>query len=421
MRDFSSRWTALGISLAMAVATAGCGGGGGSTGTGSSGASTTGLPNALAVTVDEGPVGLAEANEFAVNTLYASVTVCSPGSATQCQTIDHVQVDTGSVGLRLFKAQLSAAAPKPATDPTTGRALAECAQFADGFTWGSVAILDVQLGGRSIPSVAVNLMGDMAVGSAPSTCVSGPDESTVAAFGANGLLGVGNFLQDCGTFCATGAPVGLYYVCPTSASCQPVSVSPARQVSNPVGLLGADNNGVVIQLPSVGVAGSPTVSGIMYFGIDSQTDNGHGSAQLFSLDADGTLTTVFNGSSVAGSFIDSGSNGTYFASAIPTCGDNPSFYCPVDGSGNPLVLTETATILGLNSAHATVSFSVGDADQMFATNATALPALAGGNGGFSGDVGAPFDWGLPFFYGRTVFIVFEQNAVGGVAGPALAF
>ncbi len=421
MRNFSSTWTALAISLALAAATAGCGGGGGSGDTGSSGVTTAGLPNVLAVTVDEGPVGLAQANEVAVNTLYASVTVCSPGSTTQCQTIDHVEVDTGSVGLRLFKAQLSAASAKPATDPATGLALAECAQFADGFTWGSVAILDVQLGGRSIPSVAVNLIGDAAVGSAPPTCASGADESTVAAFGANGVLGIGNFLQDCGTFCGTGAPVGLYYVCPTSAPCQPVSVSPARQVSNPVGLLGADNNGVVIQLPAVSVAGSPTFSGAMYFGIDTQTDNGHGGAQFFTLDANGTLTTVFNGSSIPGSFIDTGSNGTYFADAIPACGDNPSFYCPVDGAGNPLVLTETATIVGLNSAHADVSFSVGNADQMFTTNATALPALAGGNGDLGGGTGAPFDWGLPFFYGRTVFIVFEQNAVAGVAGPALAF
>jgi len=52
--------------------------------------------NTLAVTVDPGPAAAAGA----VNTLYTTVTICAPGSTTECQTIDHVQVDTGSTGSR---------------------------------------------------------------------------------------------------------------------------------------------------------------------------------------------------------------------------------------------------------------------------------------------------------------------------------
>ena len=61
----------------------------------------TGL-NTLAVTVDTGPA----AAPGAVNTLYTSVTVCAPGSATACQTINHVQVDTGSTGFRVLASAL---------------------------------------------------------------------------------------------------------------------------------------------------------------------------------------------------------------------------------------------------------------------------------------------------------------------------
>ena len=46
--------------------------------------------------------GTAAANEAAVNILYVNVTICAPGSTTNCQTIDHVQVDTGSQGLRIL-------------------------------------------------------------------------------------------------------------------------------------------------------------------------------------------------------------------------------------------------------------------------------------------------------------------------------
>ncbi|MCX7226770.1 MAG: DUF3443 family protein, partial [Burkholderiales bacterium] len=52
--------------------------------------------NAIAVTVDRGPTG----NN--VNRLYTSVTICEPGSSSQCQTINHVLVDSGSTGLRLL-------------------------------------------------------------------------------------------------------------------------------------------------------------------------------------------------------------------------------------------------------------------------------------------------------------------------------
>jgi hypothetical protein len=379
--------------------------------------------NALAVVVDRGPAALAGAGQAAVNTLFASVTLCTLGSTT-CQTIDHVAVDTGSVGLRIMASALSGAATMNAlADPASGSPLRECVQFADGYTWGSVVVADVQIGGRKLASLPLNLIGDPAAGSAPPDCVSGPAENTVAAFGANGILGIGNFLQDCGAACVSRAIAGGYYVCPsggTGAVCRPTTVALDHQVPNPVGALGSDNNGVTVQMAAVPEPGALTATGTVYFGVGTQPDNAPGGAKLFTLDGAGTLVTNYNGVAETG-FIDSGSNAYFFTTqSLPTCADAPDFYCPVSGS-RPTSVAETASILGRNGLSETVGFTVDNADQLFAGNGTALPGLAGPSSGLSGSAASAFDWGLPFFYGRTVYVLFEGKTLNGTTGPAVGF
>ena len=112
---------------------------------------------------------------------------------------------------------------------------------------------------------------------------------------------------------------------------------------------------------------------------------------------------------------------TSFASTtLPTCADAPDFYCPRSGA-NPTSVAETATIVGRNGLSATVGFTVDNADQVFATRSSALPGLAGTTFTLSGGLGGTFDWGLPFFYGRNVYILFEGSTLGSTAGPAVGF
>jgi hypothetical protein len=413
------RWLLpLGASLTVLVYACGGGGGGG----GSSTSTTpppvaTAQPNTLPVTVDGGPAELVSLNEISANTLYATVTVCTPGSTTACRTIDHIQVDTGSNGLRLIASTLGAAVPTPVIDPTSGRPLLECVQFADGFSFGSVGLADVTLGTRTIASLPINVIGDPAAGSAPPSCVSGPSESTVVEFGANGILGIGNFVQDCGPACAQSAIAGTYYICPANSSpsaCTSTAVALTRQVPNPVTRLSADNNGVVVVLPSVPEPGAASVNGTVFFGVGTQSDNALGNARIFQLSQTGTFTATFASTTYNGSFIDSGSNAYFFASTIPICTDATFFYCPVAS------LPETAIITGTNLATATISFNVDNADQLFNTALTAFPGLGGPNGSFSSINGA-FDFGLPFFFGRNVSVIIEGNVVNGVPAPAVAF
>ena len=180
---------------------------------------TPGPPNVETVTVDGGPSG------SAINTAYVSVKICVPGTMT-CQTIDHIEVDTGSTGLRILygalNSQLNGNALPQETNGTAGVVMTECLQFADGSSYGSLRLADITLpvSGETAANVVVQLIGDPNYAvpngkvSGQSACPGAP-ENTVMAFGANGILGVGPFAQDCGNACvAAASPIpGTYYSC----------------------------------------------------------------------------------------------------------------------------------------------------------------------------------------------------------------
>jgi hypothetical protein len=410
----------LGLCAALCLPALSCGGGGGSVaslasgGSGSSGGSTPTGSNVVSVEVDAGPTSTSPD----VNTLFTTVTVCVPGT-TSCQTIDHIQVDTGSFGLRILASVLTLTLPVQTF--TNGASLLECTAFVDGYSWGPVALADVQISSETASSVPVQVIGDPNFTSVPSNCSSaGPAEDTVAAFGANGILGVGVFAQDCGSGCVTTVDNDVYYSC-TSTLCEPTTVALASQVPDPVTLFAMDNNGVIIQLPSVAAQGAATVTGSMIFGIDTQTNNKSGGQKVLTVDSTfGEFTTVFNGQSLNESFLDTGSNGLYFNdTSIAACTDTglSGFYCPA------ATQSFSAMLQGQNNVSASVSFSVGDAKTLGGNDASlvAFPTLAGPFTSSANDAADTFDWGLPFFYGRTVYTAFENETTSVGTGPYVAF
>lgn len=376
--------------------------------------------NVLPVSVDGGPLVLLFSGRRSVNMLYASVTVCTPGSTTACEDIPHVLVDTGSIGLRLLAGALSGkAALQPLAEPATGSPLRECVQFADGHTWGSVATADVRIGGRSLRSLPLNVIGDPAAGAVPPTCASGPDKSSVTRFGANGVLGVGGFLHDCGAACVGTAVAGTYYLCPSAgagALCRPAAVPLGLQVPNPVAALGSDNNGLSITIAPVPRSGSGLATGTLRFGVDSTA---LGPARLYTLDRHGTLLTSFAGRSRP-AVVDTGTNAYVFASdSLATCLRNPPFYCPSVG-GLPVSSSQSAAIVGRNGLSANVDFVIDNIDEVF-SGQSVLPGLGAPSSEFVGGAASLFAWGLPFFFGRTVHVLFDGKELGGIQGPAVGF
>ena len=384
----------------------GCGGG--SMGSGSGTTPPSSGANVQPLTVDAGPDGIPDIP-------FVTITVCAPGSSTNCQTIDHIQVDTGSTGLRLLSTVLSPSLSLTQERDSGGNPIVACAQFADGFSWGPVKTADLKIAGEQASSLPVQIIGDPAFLSIPTTCSnSGPPENTVGAFGANGLLGVGLFLQDCGSSCVLFPVPGNYYSCP-AAGCQPTQIALTQQLQNPASLFAADNNGVLIQLPTLPAAGAATATGSLIFGIGTQSNNGLGSAAVLTVDTNtGNIVTVVNGTSYPDSYIDSGSSVTFFGSTFfPVCTvAGQGLYCPATTQ------TLAGSLQGVNRTTANVSFSVANGDQLFGANPgfMAFSNIAAPNSDPGG-----FAWGLPFFFGRNVFTAFETKSTPGGTGPYFAF
>jgi len=363
--------------------------------------------NVLPIAVNAGPAG------NAVNIPYTSVTICAPGSTSNCQTIDGIEVDTGSSGLRVLSSVLTLTLPR-VTD-AGGNPLAECNQFQDGFTWGPVRTADVSMAGERASSIPIQLIGDPTFAPVPDACtnIGIPEEDTVQALGANGILGVGPFRQDCGIACVLNGASnpGFYYSC-SASGCVQTTATLAQQVPNPVWLFPQDNNGVIVELPSAPPTGSPGLSGSLVFGIGTQSNNGLGSATVLRMNLNGTISATYGGQTYNSAFIDSGSNGIYFLDAattgIPLCPDSSDFYCPAAQQNL------SATNRGSNGTTAPVSFTVLSADTLFATPFTVLGGLAGPNPG-------SIDWGLPFFYGRNVFTAIESQSTPSGLGPYYAY
>jgi hypothetical protein len=362
--------------------------------------------NSVPIVIDRGPTGNAD------DVAFITITVCVPGTTT-CQNIDHIMVDTGSAGLRLIASTLSSDLALPEQKAHTGDSLAECTVFADGYSWGSIRLADLRIAGELAANIPVEVVGDPAFPSVPSDCSStGPAEDAVSTFGANGLLGLNQLVADCGTYCASGPQSAGYYSC-TGSTCTGVTVPVAQQVSNPIASFASDKNGALIQLAAVPASGATTATGSLVFGIGTAANNGLGSATVLTIDVLGNFTTHYKSSAFTESFVDSGTSFLGFNdTTIPGCsGPAAGFYCP----SSPLSLT--AENVGRNGKTTTVSFEVESADTLFGNAAsTAFDDIAG-----PGIAPASFDWGLPFFFGRTVYFALEGASTPGGNGPYVAY
>ena len=389
------------------------------------------IANVVPIAVDGGPA----AAGHTVNLPYISVTLCIPGPAPQtCKTIDHVDVDTASYGVRIVASALSAT---PALNlarqfDVGGDPVAECVQFLTGYTWGSVRLADVKLAGEVAHNLPIQIIGDLPDVSVPSACSSVPPAlKTVADVGSNGIIGVGAFVHDC-PGCATQALTPHYYGCPsTGGACAPIAQPLASQVQNPVAnfktdtSVAVDNNGVIVDLSlsPVGANGAKNVAGSLILGIGTQ-DNNALSGGVVPLNANGNFTScdTSTNTSYANSFIDSGSNGFFLPAnlrtpPIPVCAaPHPDFYCPASHLDIP-VLNRAST--GQFCTGVAANISVDNAQALFATGNDAFSNLAGP---LPAIPNLGLDFGLPFFFGKRVSTAIEGVTTPGVTpGPFVAY
>jgi len=401
------------IMFLVTILVSACGSGGGTSST--SGSTSTGgtdtttgtatANNVLTVTVNGSLCSSATSSAYP-NKPCVSVTVCSPGTST-CQTVNDILLDTGSYGLRIFSSALGNVSPTQVASPSGG-SLAECAEFGDNSSlWGAVMTADVILGGESAVQMPIQVVN---AGFGTPTGCGTPDASPDKAK-FNGILGVGLFAQDCGTGCRDHADNGMYYS--VSGTSTVATAAPlASQVINPVAALPVDNNGVIVTLPTVATNGATSATGSLILGIGTQTNNIPSSATAYPSDQVAEFLTTYNGTSYSG-FLDTGSNGLFFpaTSLLSACTASgySDWFCP---SATQSLTAVNAGYTG--SPFGTISFTIGNAVTMFNSSNAVFPALGGAMSG-------GFDWGLPFFLGRTVYVGIDGTASTLGTGPYWAY
>jgi hypothetical protein len=180
-----------------------------------------------------------------------------------------------------------------------------------------------------------------------------------------------------------------------------------------------DNNGLAIALPEVPAGGAISVPGTLIFGVGTQANNTLSGAQAQAADGFGNFTTTFNGVRYSSSFIDSGSNGLFFldsaTTALPGCGSQAAgFYCPASTTAFTAINSGPNPNAPATTVSTNIAFAVANAAMLFNSPSYAFNNLGGSNPG-------AFDWGLPFFFGRTVFIGIEGRSSPAGMGPYWAY
>ena len=371
----------------------------GDSGSGQNSASSSG--NVIPVTIDSGPSGTSP-----YNTPFVSVTVCNVNNPSNCQTIDHIILDTGSMGLRIFANKLNSSLGL-VNENAGGSATAECTLFGSGYDWGSIAMATVKMGSEVASNIPVQIINDPTIPDVPSDCSSQGAYNDLG--GANGIIGVNPLPYD----------EGSYYSCSGSSCSLNNNLSTAQQVVSPVYMFANDNNGVIVQLPNVPAGGASSLNGTLTFGIGTQSNNQLTAKNIFTSNGseqDGSFTTSYDNSNYD-SIFDTGSTQVFFdtpsnTSALTLCSDGSGLYCPANTT------TISAQLMSLGGGNATsLSFNIINFDNYLNANPnTVVVPNSGGQGG-----GNFFIWGLPFFYGKTIFSAFSGASTSGGTGPYFAF
>ena len=356
------------------------------------------------------------------NVGYVSVKICVPGTTT-CTTVDHVTVDTGSVGTRILASVLPpdfVTALNAANPSTTG----ECYTYVSGFVWGSIHKTDFTVAGESTANMPFLLVGDPGLATIPTACsMTGTNDDTVDTFGSNGIIGVGLYARDCGGECEQAQYVGetnpSYWDCTDPTSCAAEVMAEADQVPNPVSKFAKDNNGVILEFPPTPDVGLTNPTGYLVFGIGTEGNNALGSAEIFHVGPQltgGVFDAKINGQNLSFGFFDSGTNLYYLPDAsLPVCPNTNQFAglaCPTSPVDESAYIIDTA--FGTHTIYMRVVSpnSIGaDGDPETAFNDLAFTQLGGQDF---------FDMGFPFFLGKRMFSAIDSASTPAGRGPYYA-
>jgi hypothetical protein len=176
----------------------------------------------------------------------------------------------------------------------------------------------------------------------------------------------------------------------------------------------ADNNGIVLQMPSIPTSGAGVSYGVLSLGAGTQADNALSGYTALAADSGGDITITVQGVAYPGSFLDSGSNFSFASlSGVPT--DANGNYTPASLLNLPITLSTSSGASASPPGSLNSQMYVGDYSSMDFSRYVAFNDLAAQVPSTS-----PVDLGLPFFYGRSVAYVIQGMSSPLGSGPLYA-
>ncbi|WP_414444671.1 DUF3443 family protein [Burkholderia sp. 22PA0106] len=357
------------------------------------------------------------------NRLLTSVTLCSDAAGTNCQTIDDIIVDTGSVGLKIFDYALADGGASFTDErDANDNPLSTCAVYGSGYAWGRMKIVTLKMAGETAQNLPIAVINGAATPADDATVDQGllPVPTQCATRNgvqqrrklrdSNGILGVGVPISDCAG-CAVST---TYYSCPSAGGCQPTFIPLNMQTTQPVASFATDNNGLIIRLPSIDKFSTAPVAGQMVFGIGTQPDNQPQGVTAFALNNSGRSVLNVNGSTNP-VLVDSGTDSYVIPAPVATNSQN-RYVPPAPTNVAATFLSDGATGDGPSNQQA-ININLIDPTGAIAADAVVIDGIGSPPSSATGTLYL----GLPFFLGRSLYLGLtgHQSSLG--AGPLIAF
>ena len=349
------------------------------------------LTNRIPVTVGGGMEGksLSPAN---INLPTVSARICLRDVLERCFTVRKLLLDTGSSGLRIFPSAIPpGVAPSTVLPQTANRtSLWECLPFGTAHLWGRVVPADVTLGtGRAIRDLPVQF-AEKSSFAPPPPCGRGTEGESPSISDIDGILGVSPVRFD----------GGIYFKC-SDHGCRPDAPSPREAIVNPVMRDEKDNNGIVLRFPEIPKNGRGPIIGELLLGVGTARDNRlPQGVRFFSMDGNGFFRAKTGRSSrLFYGRLDTGTTALVLPDQkIPACSPPLSHLaCPDRETFVSVFIPDT------RGRQRRFPILVGNAE----TRLREHRSVAGDILYFSPETSSPpFILGMPFFFGKNLFILY---------------
>lgn len=352
-------------------------------------------------------------NGTALNRSYITLTICQVGTSN-CQTIDHIVVDSGSTGLRINQSALTVGGLTPLS--YNGAPIYQCMQYAAGYAFGPVVNLDLRIAGESAFNIPVQIFEYNNPDMVPNSCSYGmPPANLATGFGANGIIGINPISNPNNDY----TPGGVY-TCDSNTCTEVSNPNNIPQVLNinPIAAFVNDNNGAIFSLPKVSSAATmESQLGTLTFGLNTQDNNQVSNSVSKLLGSPNTDTwpvgffIANTGSQNTVAMFDSGTPTYSMNVPIPFCtSPYDNVYCPANGPYTIISMLSGVyggTLIPLTSTIVNYSYLGGFTNVMpyLGQSIVSIPSVANTL------------YGLPAFFGNNIYLGFKGAGSSGSVTP----